>query len=80
MIVCDTPESIEMFCLLSMRGRLRLEIIGLKFRGRTTYSIIKEKFGFRGSKAKVLKLLEEHINAKWPTTDGPFTQEPDNAG
>ena len=61
-MILDTPESIHMFCLLSMKGRLKLEIKGFKFRGRTTYSIIKQRFGFRGNRAKVLKQLEAHID------------------
>ena len=56
-----------------LRNGLRMEmdpyLKGLRItRGRTCYSIIKKEFGFRGSKEKVLKQLNEWIelNIKEP--------------
>lgn len=58
MIVCDTPDSIRMFSLLSMRGRLRLEMKGMRFkpvRGMSTATVVKKMFnlpkGCRNQKA-----------------------------
>ena len=56
-----TGSDIGRFRLLSLRGRLRLEIAGLKFRGRTTYAILKRQFGMRGSREAVLEQLNHMI-------------------
>ena len=52
-IICDTPEKISVFRLLSIKGRLSLELSGMKFRGRSTFSIVKQEFGFKGNKQRV---------------------------
>jgi len=54
-------NQVDTFRLLALRGALRLEIKGLKRRGRSVYSIIKEEFGFKGNKEKVLSQLNQLI-------------------
>jgi len=54
MIVATTPSQIEAFSLLSILGRLRLEIKGIKLRGRSTFAIVKQRYGFKGNHEKVL--------------------------
>lgn len=50
------------FRLLSLRGRLQLEIRGMKGRyPRTTYSIIKKEFKLRGSRISVLDQFNSYI-------------------
>jgi hypothetical protein len=61
MMVYDSAEQIAMFRMKALRGALKLEILGMKRRGRSVYSIVKEEFGFKGGKAKVLKQLESKI-------------------
>jgi hypothetical protein len=61
MQVYDSAEQIAMFRMKALRGALKLEILGMKRRGRSVYSIVKEEFGFKGGKAKVLKQLELKI-------------------
>jgi len=58
----DTPEQIDAFRLRTLRGALKLEILGMRRGGRSVYSIVKEEFGFKGSKQKVLEQLEAKIN------------------
>ena len=58
MIAYDSAEEINAFRMRALRGALKLEILGMKRRGRSAYSIIKEEFGFKGNKKKVLKQLE----------------------
>lgn len=53
----DTPEGIEAFRLLQMRGRLQLEVKGLRFRINTAQAIRRE-FGLKTRSKK--KLLEEY--------------------
>lgn len=53
-MVLDTPEMIQAFKLLQLKGALKLELAGMKmWRGQTAYSIIKELYGYKGSKQKV---------------------------
>ena len=61
MIEYDSRQEIEYFRLRALRGALKLEMIGMKRKGRSVYSILKEEFGFKGNKQKVLKQLEEKI-------------------
>tara|TARA_Y100000310_G_scaffold345563_1_gene466684 strand:- start:3445 stop:3903 length:459 start_codon:yes stop_codon:yes gene_type:complete len=60
-IAIDDPDRIELFRLLALRGALKLEIKGLKRRGRSAYAIVKDELGVRGSKQLVLRQLENHI-------------------
>lgn len=57
MTMIDTPEGIEAFRLLSIKGRLGLELAGLKCHPipghGSTFSFVKNTFGFKGSKQKV---------------------------
>lgn len=66
-IIVDTPEGIEAFRLLAIRGRLELEKSGLKFRPipghGSTHAYVKNTFGFKGTIAsgKVLEQFEAHL-------------------
>lgn len=67
-VVCYTPDSIRFYSLLSIRGRLKLEMKGMRLkpiRGRTMATIVKEMFGLPKScrNAKALARLEEEIKA-----------------
>ena len=57
----DSIEEIALFRMKALRSALKLEILGMKRRGRSVYSIVKEEFGFKGSKQKVLQQLENAL-------------------
>lgn len=57
-------ENIENFRLLTLRSALRLEVRGMKRRGRSAYAIVKEEFGLKGSKQKVLDALNKIVHEK----------------
>jgi hypothetical protein len=60
--VADTPESIAAFRILAMEKALKLELKGLKMsRGRSVYARVKDEFGFKGNRQKVLDQLSEWI-------------------
>ena len=61
MQVFETPEQIDMFTFLSRKAALKLEMRGLKRGGQSVYSIIKQEYGFKGSRESVLKQMEEII-------------------
>jgi|TARA_R100001460_G_scaffold33483_1_gene65540 hypothetical protein len=60
MICLDTPEQIQMARYLTMRSGLKLEIQGMRLsRGVNCYKMVKDTFGLKGSKQKVLEQFEE---------------------
>ena len=58
--ITNAPQ-IQLFGLKVLRSQLQLEIKGLKSRGQTAYSRIKQRFGFKGGRAKVLEQFENYI-------------------
>ncbi len=52
-------DKIAWFRLLSLRQALKLEMVGMKRRGRSAYSIIKSEFGLKGSRQSVLEQFEK---------------------
>ena len=61
MIILDTPEKIDMFRFLSLRSALKLECLGMGRRGQSAYSIIKQEYGFKGTKKSILQQMEQII-------------------
>ena len=60
MIILDKPEQIQMARYLTMRSGLKLEIQGLRLtRGLSCYKLIKDTFGLKGNKQKVLDQFED---------------------
>lgn len=56
-----TGHGIVMFQLLSIKGRYSLELKGLKGHGQTMYSLVKERYGFKGSRQAVFNQFCEYI-------------------
>lgn len=54
-----TGDGIKAYRLLALKAGLSLEVLGLRKRGRSCYSIIKEEFGLKGGKKKVLEQFEK---------------------
>jgi hypothetical protein len=59
-----TGSDIEKFQLLALKGALSLELKGMKRRGRSALSIVKERFGFKGSKQKVYDQFVAYLRAE----------------
>ena len=47
-----TGEHIQVYQLLALKARLKIEAVGLGFRGRSTLSIVKDLTGLRARSAK----------------------------
>ena len=61
-MIIDKPEQIELYQMLVVRKMLQLEMKGLKMsKGRTAYSSAKKLFDIKGSRQKVLDILDEMI-------------------
>jgi len=60
-VIINTPDGIAFYQLCTRRGALRLEIPGMKRRGRTAYSLCKEIYGLKGNRQKVLEQMNDLI-------------------
>lgn len=61
--IIATGSGIDVFQLLARRGALRLELAGMKRRGRSAYSICKEVYGLKGSREAVLDQMNALVAA-----------------
>ena len=57
----NKPEDILLFRMLSQKAALELEIKGLRKKGRTMYSMIKQEYNLRGSRESVLEQFGNFI-------------------
>jgi hypothetical protein len=58
----DIEDEVNAYRLCALRSALKLEILGMRKRGQSAYSIIKQEFGFKGNKQKVLEQLQSKID------------------
>jgi hypothetical protein len=58
-MILNTPSQIDAFRLLTLRGALRLEVMGMKRHGRSAYALVKEEFDLKGNKQKVFDQFTE---------------------
>ena len=63
MMIADTPYKIDLLKLLYLRRNLRLEVVGLKGRGRTAYSVLKQELSIKGDRQKVLDQVNQMIQS-----------------
>ena len=70
-IICNTPESINAYRLLALRGALKLEAVGLKRRGPSALSIVKREFGFKGNAKSVSEQFAKYLREKGILLDAP---------
>ena len=61
MMIAENKYQIQLYSMLALRARLRLELVGLKGRGRTAYSLLKEELGIKGNRQEVLDKVNEII-------------------
>ena len=59
--VCITgKDDMALYRLCVLKGRLKLELVGLKFR-QSTYALVKREFGLKGSRQKVYEQFCAHV-------------------
>ena len=61
-IILDTPEAIARFALASLRGRLRLEKVGMKGRGRSGRAVAKQ-MGYKGTIDEQIAAITAKLDA-----------------
>ena len=60
-IMLDTPEQINRFMLAALRGRLKLEMAGMKFRGKSGLAIAKARFPGVKTREEALAKVQEAL-------------------
>ena len=55
-------DDIHLMRLLTLLAALKLEVKGMKRRGKTVNQIIKDEFGLKGNRQRVLDQFEAHVN------------------
>lgn len=55
-------ENIRLYRMIVLQNRLELEGKGIRFRGRSTLSIVKSEFGLSGSRQKVQQEFTEIVS------------------
>lgn len=60
--IIDTPEAIDNYRKRVLLSALKLEIVGMKRRGPSAYSIIKREFALKGDKRKVYEQFKNIID------------------
>ena len=63
-VIIGTPDGIKFAQLCARKGALKLEILGMKRRGRSAYSICKKAYGLKGSRESVLAQLQTMVDNK----------------
>ena len=76
--IAYTPENVALIRMAALKSALKLEIAGLRRRGRSVYSIVKEEFGLRGNKRTVLADFEKLIEQK--KDENPRSIQEDSQG
>ena len=62
-VITSSENQITQFRILSLRHALNLEIMGMKKRGKSAYSILKAE-GFKGTKQEIFDQLSE-LRTQW---------------
>ena len=62
--IATKKEDINLFRIITLRSALKLEIAGMRRRGRSAYSILKEEFNLIGNMKSVLADVEQLIAQK----------------
>ena len=52
-MIIDKPNHIELYRMMVQRQALKLQMKGIRTRGRSAYSMIKEQYGLKGNITKV---------------------------
>jgi len=59
-IVLDSPDQIFHFRLASLRGALKLEMLGMKRKGQSAFAQLRA-LGYKGTKAAILASVDESL-------------------
>ena len=56
-------NNVDLYRLCTLKSALKLEILGMKRRGQSVYSIIKNEFDLKGNKQRVFEQFSAKVEA-----------------
>ena len=59
-----TGDNIDLFRMSVLEKALRLELLGMKGRGRSAYSVIKSEFGLKGNRQSVYEQFKVYVSSR----------------
>ena len=59
-----TGDNIDLFRMSILEKALRLELLGMKGRGRSAYSVIKSEFGLKGNRQSVYDQFKVYVSSR----------------
>ena len=59
-----TGNNIDLFRMSVLEKALRLELLGMKGRGRSAYSVIKSEFGLKGNRQSVYDQFKVYVSSR----------------
>ena len=59
-----TGTDIDLFRMSVLEKALRLELLGMKGRGRSAYSVIKSEFGLKGNRQSVYDQFKVYVSSR----------------
>jgi hypothetical protein len=67
-IALTDPTRIEIFRLKIIKQRIKMECLGLRFKGRSTRAMVKQRFGLsrQANEEEMLAAIDRHIATLQP--------------
>ena len=59
-----TGDNIDLFRMSILEKALKLELLGMKGRGRSAYSVIKSEFGLKGNRQSVYDQFKVYVSSR----------------
>ena len=59
-----TGNNIDLFRMSVLEKALKLELLGMKGRGRSAYSVIKAEFGLKGNRQSVYDQFKVYVSSR----------------
>ena len=59
-----TGDNIDLFRMSVLEKALRLELLGMRGRGRSAYSVIKSEFGLKGNRQSVYDQFKVYVSSR----------------
>ena len=59
-----TGDNIDLFRMSVLEKALKLELLGMKGRGRSAYSVIKSEFGLKGNRQSVYDQFKVYVSSR----------------
>jgi hypothetical protein len=69
-MILSKYDDIVHFQMLKQRAAMRLEAIGLRFKGGSVTATVKRRYGFTGNRQRVIDQFSALISEKYPEATG----------